>query len=62
VFSFYGHMSKILVKRGQAVGKGDVIGKCGTTGRSTGSHLHWAVRVFDSRVDPFSLLEFGSLR
>jgi murein DD-endopeptidase MepM/ murein hydrolase activator NlpD len=62
VFSFYGHMSKILVKRGQAVGKGDVIGKCGTTGRSTGPHLHWAVRVFDSRVDPFSLLEFESLR
>ena len=62
VFSFYGHMSKILVKRGQAVGKGDIIGKCGTTGRSTGPHLHWAVRVFDSRVDPFSLLEFGSLR
>jgi murein DD-endopeptidase MepM/ murein hydrolase activator NlpD len=62
VFSFYGHMSKILVKRGQAVGKGDMIGKCGTTGRSTGPHLHWAVRVFDSRVDPFSLLEFGSLR
>jgi len=61
VFSFYGHMSKILVKRGQAVEKGDVIGKCGTTGRSTGPHLHWAVRVFDSRVDPFSLLEFGSL-
>jgi len=61
VFSFYGHMSKILVKRRQAVGKGDVIGKCGSTGRSTGPHLHWAIRVFDSRVDPFSLLEFGSL-
>ncbi|MCJ7645061.1 MAG: M23 family metallopeptidase [Candidatus Aminicenantes bacterium] len=60
VFSFYGHMSKILVKRGQAVGKGDVIGKCGTTGRSTGPHLHWAVRVFDSRVDPFSLFSFES--
>jgi len=61
VFSFYGHMSKILVKRGQAVGKGDVIGNCGTTGRSTGPHLHWGVRVFDSRVDPFSLLGFESL-
>jgi len=61
VFSFYGHMSKILVKRGQAVGKGDIIGKCGTTGRSTGPHLHWAVRIFDSRVDPLSLLAFGSL-
>lgn len=61
VFSFYGHMSKLLVKRGQAVRKGDIIGKCGTTGRSTGPHLHWGVRVFDSRVDPFSLLAFGSL-
>jgi murein DD-endopeptidase MepM/ murein hydrolase activator NlpD len=61
VFSFYGHMSRLLVKRGQAVRKGDVIGKCGTTGRSTGPHLHWAIRVFDSRVDPFSLLALGSL-
>ena len=61
VFSFYGHMSKLLVKRGQAVRKGDVIGKCGTTGRSTGPHLHWAIRVLDSRVDPFSLLALGSL-
>jgi len=61
VFSFYGHMSKLLVKRGQAVRKGEVIGKCGTTGRSTGPHLHWAIRVFDSRVDPFSLLALGSL-
>jgi len=61
VFSFYGHMSKLLVKRGQAVRKGDIIGKCGTTGRSTGPHLHWAVRVFDSRIDPLSLLALGSL-
>lgn len=59
VFSTYGHMSKILVKRGADVGKGDVLGKAGSTGRSTGPHLHWAVRIYDARVDPFSLLGLG---
>jgi len=61
VFSFYGHMSKLFVKRGQAVKKGETIGRCGTTGRSTGPHLHWAIRVFDSRIDPLSLLALGSI-
>lgn len=59
VFSSYGHMSKILVKRGADVGKGDVLGKAGSTGRSTGPHLHWAARIYDARVDPFSLLGLG---
>lgn len=59
VFSSYGHMSKLLVKRGLDVGKGDVLGKAGSTGRSTGPHLHWAVRIYDARVDPFSLLGLG---
>ena len=56
VFSSYGHMSKLLVKRGADVAKGDVLGKAGSTGRSPGPHLHWAVRIYDARVDPFSLL------
>lgn len=56
VFSFYGHLSKLLVKRGDMVAKGDVIGNCGTTGRSTGPHLHWSMRIFDSRVDPYEML------
>jgi murein DD-endopeptidase MepM/ murein hydrolase activator NlpD len=59
VFSSYGHMSKILVKRGGEIGKGDVLGKAGSTGRSTGPHLHWAVRIYDARVDPFSLLSLS---
>jgi murein DD-endopeptidase MepM/ murein hydrolase activator NlpD len=58
IFSLYCHLSKLDVKRGVEVRKGDVIGKCGSTGRSTGPHLHWAVRVLDSRVDPYALLVF----
>jgi hypothetical protein len=56
VFTFYGHCSKFLVKRGDAVRKGQVIARVGNTGRSTGPHLHWAARIAASRVDPFSLL------
>jgi murein DD-endopeptidase MepM/ murein hydrolase activator NlpD len=55
VFTFYGHFSKILVKRGDLVKKGEMIAEVGQTGRSTGPHLHWSVRILDSRVDPFSL-------
>ncbi|MGD1009075.1 MAG: M23 family metallopeptidase [Candidatus Aminicenantales bacterium] len=57
-FSFYGHLSTLLVHRGDMVDKGAVIGKCGSTGRSTGPHLHWSMRVGDSRVDPFAMLAF----
>ncbi len=59
VFTSYGHMSKLLVRRGADVAKGDVLGKAGSTGRSTGPHLHWAARIYDARVDPFSLLGLG---
>ena len=56
VFTFYCHFSRILVKRGDAVAKGGPVGRVGSTGRSTGPHLHWGVRIFDARVDPDSLL------
>jgi hypothetical protein len=56
VFSQYYHCSKLLVKRGDTVRKGAFIARVGNTGRSTGPHLHWGIRIFDSRVDPFSLL------
>jgi hypothetical protein len=56
VFSTYGHMSKLLVKRGETVKKGQTVGLCGSTGRSTGPHLHWSFKIFDARVDPAAML------
>jgi murein DD-endopeptidase MepM/ murein hydrolase activator NlpD len=50
-------MSKTLVREGQFVKKGEVIGEVGTTGRSTGPHLHWGVQWFSKRVDPAKLLK-----
>jgi murein DD-endopeptidase MepM/ murein hydrolase activator NlpD len=48
----YGHLSKILVKRGQTVKRGDVLGLVGNTGFSTGPHLHYMVKVNDRAVNP----------
>ena len=48
----YIHMSKILVKEGQKLKKGDKIGLIGMTGRANGPHLHWTVMWRDKRVDP----------
>jgi murein DD-endopeptidase MepM/ murein hydrolase activator NlpD len=56
VFSTYGHMSELRVKRGERVKKGQTIGLCGSTGRSTGPHLHWSFKILDARVDPEAML------
>jgi len=48
----YAHMSKILVKRGQKVKRGDIIGEVGTTGTSTGNHLHYEVMKNKQKIDP----------
>jgi len=60
VYTTYLHLSKILVEPGQLVERGAVIGLAGATGRVTGPHLHWGVRILDARVDPFSLLELAA--
>ncbi len=54
--SFYLHLSKKDVSVGDFVHKGDKIGEVGTTGRSTGAHLHWGVQWFGKRIDPAGLL------
>ena len=53
----YGHMSRLNVAAGQAVHKGDVIGYVGATGRATGPHLHYEVRVAGEAVDPMPYLQ-----
>lgn len=53
----YGHMSRIAVAEGQHVHKGDVIGYVGSTGRSTGSHLHYEVRIAGDAVNPLPYMQ-----
>lgn len=53
----YAHLSRIAVSDGQRVRKGDVIGYVGSTGRSTGPHLHYEVRVSGRAVDPRPYLD-----
>jgi murein DD-endopeptidase MepM/ murein hydrolase activator NlpD len=50
----YGHASKLLVRKGQEVSRGEVIGQVGSTGISTSSHLHYEVRVDGKPVDPLN--------
>ncbi|MFQ5812364.1 MAG: LysM peptidoglycan-binding domain-containing protein [Anaerolineae bacterium] len=52
VYSGYYHLSEIAVEAGQEVERGDLIGRVGSTGLSTGSHLHWEIRVGGVYVDP----------
>ncbi|HEV7479218.1 MAG TPA: peptidoglycan DD-metalloendopeptidase family protein [Roseiarcus sp.] len=56
----YAHMSDVLVEEGQQVDKGAVLGKLGSTGRSTGPHLHYEVRVDGEPVDPERYLRAGA--
>lgn len=57
----YGHLSKIEVEVGETVRKGETIGLVGTTGRSTGPHLHYEVRIDGEAVDPMRFIRPGAL-
>jgi hypothetical protein len=57
--SLYAHLSKALVKAGSRVEKGQLIGEMGRTGRATGVHLHFEIRMKDGPVDPLNYLPGG---
>jgi murein DD-endopeptidase MepM/ murein hydrolase activator NlpD len=57
VFSMLCHLSRIDVRQGALVVRGDVLGAIGSTGRVTGPHLHWTLRIGAASVDPLSVLD-----
>ena len=57
LYSYFAHLSKILVQEGDLVEASDGVGHAGATGRVTGPHLHWTLRLNGARVDPLSLIE-----
>ncbi len=55
--TLYGHLSKLLVSEGDKVSAGDLIAISGNSGRSSGPHLHYEIRLNDTPVDPFKYLD-----
>jgi murein DD-endopeptidase MepM/ murein hydrolase activator NlpD len=53
----YGHLSRVLVSSGQRITRGQLIGHMGSTGRSTGSHLHYEVRIDGRAVNPIPFMK-----
>lgn len=60
LFSLFAHLSTFAVAKGDRVARGAVLGATGATGRVTGPHLHWAVRLGSARVDAEALLDVTS--
>lgn len=57
LYSLYAHSSKLIAKKGQWVDQGDIIAKVGTTGSSTGNHLHFELRMDSSTVNPLEYVD-----
>jgi murein DD-endopeptidase MepM/ murein hydrolase activator NlpD len=61
VFTSYSHLSRMVVDVGQRVEKGMVLGLAGATGRATGPHLHWGVKVNTVSVNPLTFIRVTDL-
>jgi murein DD-endopeptidase MepM/ murein hydrolase activator NlpD len=59
IYSMYSHLSRPMIKSGDRVKKGEVIALSGSTGRVTGPHLDWRIRLNGARVDPLSILQLA---
>lgn len=57
IYTMYFHLKEIRVKEGEMLRKGEVIGTVGMTGRATGPHLHWGIRIFGKRINPLSIIK-----
>lgn len=56
IYSIFYHLSKITVSEDQLINRGDLVGHAGSTGRATGPHLHWGVRLQGERINPISII------
>ena len=57
--TLYGHLHKILVKKGTEVKEGEIIGKMGATGRAVGAHLHYEIIVNKKHINPYNFISIG---
>ncbi len=61
VVVLYAHLDKVVVKVGDKVKKGEVVAKCGKTGKVTGAHLHYSIFVDGESIDPISLVKLEKI-
>ena len=59
VVTLYGHLHKLMVKKGDYVEEGHIIGKMGATGRVAGAHLHYEIKVNNKSVNPYNFISIG---
>lgn len=62
VYTSYCHMDRLIAKEGDMVEKGAIIGEVGSTGFSTGAHLHWGVSIGTTFVNPWAFMEMNPLQ
>ncbi|MDQ7001346.1 MAG: M23 family metallopeptidase [Ghiorsea sp.] len=62
ISTVYAHLNKVLVNQGDTLQQGDIFAEVGSTGRSTGPHLHWGLHFVGAKVNPKSMLKYAELR